>query len=181
MISLCRFSICTNRPKSSFDRSKTPSKPFHFPRFPTLTSEKIPVPSANPNIKTPFFSPAKLFFLLLLLLSNSCLSCLFRTSSAKNVFCRGSIGMPRVRCVDTSYPSDRATIGMVLLRVSSFGTDILREHWKDKDISVCSFFLLLHGIIAKDKLNTNFSILTAIALKNCSGVGVFTIPSRPAR
>ena len=67
-------------------------------------------------------------------------SLVFSTSFAKNVFCRGSIGMPRVRCVGTSYQSDRATIEMVLLRLFSFGTEILRDVEKKKHFDLFFFF-----------------------------------------
>ena len=119
---VCRFSICTNRPKSLFDRSENPSKPFHPLGFPRRSTSKhmshLPIRiSRSDSFQLPTCSS-------LVLLSSS--------SSAKNVFCGGSIGMPPVRCVDTSYQSDRATIKMVLLRLFSFGTEILRNIGKRK-------------------------------------------------
>ena len=70
--------------------------------------------------------------------SNFCLSLVFITSFAKNVFCRGSIGMPRVHCVARSYQSDRATIEMVSLRLFSFATEILRDVEKKKHFDLFS-------------------------------------------
>ena len=68
----------------------------------------------------------------------------FSTSFAKNVFCHGSIGMPRVHCVGTSYQSGRPTIEMVLLRVFSFGTEILRNIGRENiSISSSSFFFFM--------------------------------------
>ena len=74
--------------------------------------------------------------------SCSSLVLLSSTSFAKNVFCLGSIGMLCVRCVGRSYQSDRATIEMVLLRVFSFGTEILRDFEKKKHFDLFFFFFM---------------------------------------